>query len=1026
MINIEGAQVLLRERYPDLEVVADGVFRAIDRHADREYAIRYFDLNDELTKTSKSIKSYQEKVLSDGYFSSSTPTDLRWNHYLYFVTSAKQAEDGEYKRSKATVEADREYARKQVVLEEDLARVLAHRVTSQHSSSLPPDLASTWTKRLDENGLGFILDDQISVPEVVRRIAVGQNESATSVVSPVALLPSEVAASRHFLKHVAIHGFRPHPTEKNHALGRVNLIVGSNGVGKTSLLEAIEFAYCGRTRRAGVVSVDTSVTAEMEGTAEKLSSTTSAVRLRARHSNWYAKTELKTVTIEQSFGKFNFLDTDAAVNLSVATSSDQIGADVARLVLGAEAEKLGDRVRRVKEKLQDELKDLRRETNANEVLRLAAQGRLQGLKSAPKVSDGLFTQLLTSLAQVGWQSPPAGKGVIDNLRQDLSSAISAAGLLQHSSAEVLHSDDEGLRRFWSDLENAVQRAGELVDRQKSANLEFADHERKLRTSTNQVTALDALLPYAQAGFGDILAQSRTLRQAVSARMSQLATLTFPLQEEDYAPYLAQPVAEAAAQAARQLEELRQKRQQTQSALRSFEATQSNLTVLRERLLSTAKEMIQRAADPDHCPVCQTRFEQGQLFARILDDRTGEPPAELRILWSEVTALDEQLEATGSEVPLLRSLASCVGETAASMSVAEALASVETARVTLENDATQLAAAERSLAALASSGLTADALPSRLAAAGMNTLFPEDQLRVMRESAAQAMSVVQADVEAAQKKLADVQQETEVLATEFSVDVSSSTPELATQVRARLASFEAAMEARQSLLRMIGLGSGTTIEGLSASLAACQDLFVKMVTADAQETADDAGFSKETKTIDDLKERADGYREKITHLVGAEVILEELHRQSSASELASRILAENASEIARTFASIHMPNEFDLNARDGRLRIVRRQTGHEVDLNQMSTGQRAAFALSLFLAMNTRLQSGPPVLLFDDPVAHVDDINVLSFLDHLRDLAIDGQRQIFFATADSKLAGLFRQKFRFLGDSAFREIQLTRA
>ena len=76
-------------------------------------------------------------------------------------------------------------------------------------------------------------------------------------------------------------------------------------------------------------------------------------------------------------------------------------------------------------------------------------------------------------------------------------------------------------------------------------------------------------------------------------------------------------------------------------------------------------------------------------------------------------------------------------------------------------------------------------------------------------------------------------------------------------------------------------------------------------------------------------------------------------------------------------------------------------------------------------MNTRLQSGPPVLLFDDPVAHVDDINVLSFLDHLRALAIDGTRQIFFATADSKLAGLFRQKFLFLELSAFREIQLTR-
>ncbi|MES2841574.1 MAG: AAA family ATPase [Pseudomonadota bacterium] len=134
-------------------------------------------------------------------------------------------------------------------------------------------------------------------------------------------------------------GFRPHPEQKDHPLGRVNLIVGSNGVGKTSLLEAIEFGYCGRNRRSSVLLDRTSVTLDLAGTAEKLSSSMDASRLRARHANWYAKTELKKVSIQDSFGKFNFLDTDAAVNLSVSASSDQIGADVTRLVLGAAAER---------------------------------------------------------------------------------------------------------------------------------------------------------------------------------------------------------------------------------------------------------------------------------------------------------------------------------------------------------------------------------------------------------------------------------------------------------------------------------------------------------------------------------------------------------------------------------------------------------------------------------------------------------------------------------------------------------------
>ena len=1025
MINIESAKGILRQRYPDLEAVGDGIFRGFDRHADREYAVRYFDLNDDLTQTSKSIKSYQEQVLSDAYFSSQSPTDLRWNHYLYFVTSAKQAESSEFNDSKTVVESDREYARKQVVLEEDLARVISPPVPAGAKMELPPDLASTWTKRLDARGMGFVLDDRISVPEVVRRIAAGQKESSGQVALPTALLPAEAAATRSFLKHLTIHGFRPHPTEKRHALGRVNLIFGSNGVGKTSLLEAIEYAYCGKNRRPAVVSANTSVIAELVGTDEKLTSSTSTVRLRARHSNWYAKTELRTVTIEDSFGKFNFLDIDAAVRLSVANSSEQVGADVARLVLGAEAEKLEDRLRRVDEKLQDELKDLRRKVQADETLSLAAMQRRDAMKAAPKVSDGLFSELLASLEQVNWLNPPSDRLGIDTLRRDLSAVISSVGLLQRSKTDVLQSDQDSLQRFWSDLDSAAQQAGDLEDRHKSASLEAAEQARQLQTASASVAAINALVPFAQAGFSALIAQYQALRQTVNQRSVELATLSLPLQPELYAAYLSRPLAEAVAEAGAQVTALRQRTQQAQSALRSFEATQSSLTVLRERILSTAKELLRGSPDPNHCPVCNTRFEEGQLLVRMLAGSGGRTPDQLGSFRAELEQASSRLSSAETSQPALRSLADFVRKDAASLRVEEALARVKTYRTELEDDARRLSSLEDALSALAANGLTAAALGPWLSAAGYTALPPESELLVDRQFASKSESTALATVAALGEKLAQVRREAEVMATRFSLSVSSSTAELASEVLARRVSFEAAMEARQTLLTSINLGSGTTVETLASGLTACQDLLVKMVTADAQETANDAGLAKENKSIDDLKDRIKGCTKKIGYLADAEIVLAELNRQSSGDELAARILSENASEIARTFASIHLPSEFDLDVHRGRMRILRRQTNGAVELNQMSSGQRAAFALSLFLAMNSRLRTGPPVLLFDDPVAHVDDINVLSFLDHLRALAIDGTRQIFFATADSKLAGLFRQKFRFLGLDDFKEIPLTR-
>src|SRR5690606_35321004 len=229
MINAQHVAALLQNRYPDLEKVSQGVFRGVDRYGARDYAVRYFDLNDQLTKTVDSLRNYQEEVLAPLYFSNDVATDLRWNHYLYFITSEEQAQKKEFSRIKAKVEADREYARKQVIREEDVVDLLANHQVPETPTSLPIDLATTWSTTLEQHGLAFVLDSDISVPDVVRRILAGAKKKASHSLSPVSLCDSEKAATSHFIKHLSIKGFRPHPEEKSHPLGRVNLIVGSNG-----------------------------------------------------------------------------------------------------------------------------------------------------------------------------------------------------------------------------------------------------------------------------------------------------------------------------------------------------------------------------------------------------------------------------------------------------------------------------------------------------------------------------------------------------------------------------------------------------------------------------------------------------------------------------------------------------------------------------------------------------------------------------------------------------------------------------
>ena len=1023
MINVDIATKLLNERYPGLEPVAEGVFRGVDNLKGRDYAIRYFDLNDQVEKTAKVIKSYQENLLADRYFSKSDPTDLRWNHYLYFVASEETAAGPDFRRSKSTIENDRDYARKQVLLESDLTRLLRTEVEVPNDDGLPLDLASVWTGRLEAVGLGFVLDE-LQIPEIVRRIAAGHKESSAGPLSSIEVLPAERAAARSFLNDIEIHGFRAHPFEKVFDLGVVNLIIGANGVGKTSLLEAIEYAYCGKNRRSSVVPSGTSVQATLVESGEKLSSTTSPMRLRARHSNWYAKAELKTVTIEDSFGKFNFLDTDAAVNLSVSSSSKQVGSDVARLVLGAEAEKLSDRIRRVYERLESDLEEVERNLRASELHLVAANGRLQDLEKTPKISDALLVDLQSSLLQVGWKLLPRSKEEVDATRTDILSAMSFAKTLQGVEADLLHVDSQGVQRFLADLDDLTQESIALSANLVTAESKAAEAISAKNSARATCVALDALLPYAKSDFERLTRSSDELQAEILRRSSRLASLSFPFASEGLEGLLSERIDEALRTARVGLAALRDNIQKARISLQSAEAVQSGLVVLRERLLSVARDVIHTTEDHSHCPVCRTEFVEAELLNRM-SQITVDSSSRLASFHREVTELETQLRVAVLDERFLSALQSFVGDGVIEPTVSEVMDLVQEERVALDADLLADKIHRDKLAVLEENGLSTAELGIQLGAASLSAVPDTAALVLLIDEQKTLIDQARAAYAEADGKISALHRQRAALAIRVGLDVDTQASEIASHAQARQARFETGVSARQGISTFLAVSESMSIDEILSSLSLGQDLLVRMVTANAQEASANDALTKERKNVAETEERGEQYRRKVENLKPAKELLGELRRQSAEGEMADRILAENASEIGRIFASIHMPNEFEIDVRDGKLRIERRSSGEEVELAQMSTGQRAAYALSLFLAMNARLVSGPPILLFDDPVAHVDDINVLSFLDHLRSLATDGKRQIFFATADGKLAGLFRQKFRFLGESGFREICLKR-
>jgi exonuclease SbcC len=187
---------------------------------------------------------------------------------------------------------------------------------------------------------------------------------------------------------------------------------------------------------------------------------------------------------------------------------------------------------------------------------------------------------------------------------------------------------------------------------------------------------------------------------------------------------------------------------------------------------------------------------------------------------------------------------------------------------------------------------------------------------------------------------------------------------------------------------------------------------------------DALESKWAESLKRVKESITEYTLRSERVKKALVVLGRLLNSDNKTSYLSAMLKDQREKLASLFRQIHAPQEFEEVKLNGDIFLSRRGGG-TANLTQISTGQRSALALSIFLSMNSSVGKKAPWLIFDDPIVHIDDLNVLSFLDSLRELVTTGKRQMFFATANSKVANLFVRKFDFLGDS-FKEFVLERS
>jgi len=183
------------------------------------------------------------------------------------------------------------------------------------------------------------------------------------------------------------------------------------------------------------------------------------------------------------------------------------------------------------------------------------------------------------------------------------------------------------------------------------------------------------------------------------------------------------------------------------------------------------------------------------------------------------------------------------------------------------------------------------------------------------------------------------------------------------------------------------------------------------------------ITKEKQLIENIESKNKDLSERLVYFDKATDTLEFILSGSEQEEL-NLFFTSHLNSILDIFKSIHHPKEFKhLFLEEDKIYLVDKND-EKRSLSQISTGQRSAFVISVFLSLNMRLKKGPDIIMFDDPISFIDDINSLSFLDFLRMFSHKYDRQIFFSTANKKLTRLFKHKFDYLRDD-FKVLNLRR-
>lgn len=1019
MNNIELIKAEIISHFTEVSSPSEGMFRAAKKREDDVYQVHYIDITQRVLKPDFDLDDYQRKLLLKDFYS--VEGALQWNFYLHFIVEEDKLDVSELENIRHRVETDKKLARKYVSSYDEFKQYLN---PLTHETENPVDLIDQWEGLL-ETGLGDVLDENVPITSILKsyfhslKQKKSSRKSRRNEVQP--FLP---------IQKLDLVKYRKFPLVRSFHFGMVNLISGPNAVGKTSLLEALELVVCGKTMRNPDSLEDFLFRMKSHG-ADVIQEVTreNEVEYRSRDHYWYGRNNyVRGNELHNSFSRFNFFDADAAVRFSERIDEGGgISKALTQVVFGPDADKVYERIEKLKVSFETHKKTLSKSLNDEKDIRkrIALELDSKSKADAEKVSQEAIKKALKSccvkldsfeahdleefMSQIGHSSVFLSSWKSANQRFNVSSYASFGPILAE------------LKEVVKKVQDAESEVAKLIEQEAQGKLSKInlEHEVKLLERLKAYMISGAIeIPKVELNVAILSGQIESFEKAV--RSYKL------FNTESLDPDIS--ISDAKGKCKEALVTLKKAEDLNTQLLAQYKTTINQVDILIKEVRLKGCELVKRVPEIDECPLCGTVLKPEKLANRIVTG-TSVPYTSGSVdqyihSSSKLSEQREIIEEQLKNITVLDEALNCLKKPQLfNLNIIDIIKYFDKLSVEITNSKTKYSLLKQKLEQNVNDGYSLEEL---------NEIYK--QLEINKDCQDFLENGLDAHIELTRGFISD--QENNIIAFKHHIEekkteilkLKSGCKAVSDVDNQSIAELLIELERLyfdvNNVSKILELYDEDNISSVDSRIVQAKELISSYLRSLAEQKSVQDLSDKLEITASNINNINDNVKKANTAIA----ILNKITQEKSPEIFLTQFLEKYSELISSIFNQIHSPREFEgVVFSDKELFVKRRTSGEKAPLSELSTGQRTALVLSVFLSMNKVIKNGPPLLIFDDPVTYVDDLNVLSFLDYLQRLSLEETRQIFFATANQRISSIFEKKFEFLktDPNGFKEIRLSR-